>query len=117
MEASVILMRCAKNHSLYGVRIQKMEDGDWWRTWTFPVDEKRAKKEGYDQEKIRGNFYSTEDFPGCPYCKSKSFVKCNKCYKLACWNGEAVIDCPWCGIHMENIVPATEKFDVSGGDI
>ena len=117
MEASVILTKCSKNNGIYGVRIQKMEDGDWWRTWSFPVSENRAKAEGYDQEKIRGNLYCTEHFPGCPYCGTKNFVQCNKCGRLSCWHGEKAMRCSWCGNNMDNIVVATDKFNVSGGDI
>lgn len=117
MEATVILTKCSKNNQLYGVRIQRMEDGDWWRTWSFPVNERRAGKEGYDKEKVRGNLYATKTFPGCPYCGTSSFVQCNKCNKLTCWNGETRMNCMWCGNDMDNIVSATEKFNVSGGDI
>ena len=117
MEANVVLVRCNKNRKIYGTRIQKMSDGDWWRTWSFPVDEKRAKNEGYDQQNIQGNLFATEEFPGCPYCGTKSFVQCNKCRKLSCWNGEKVLKCEWCGNNMNNITAATDKFSVSGGDI
>lgn len=117
MEATVILTQCVKSRLLYGVRVQKMKDGDWWRTWSFPIDKKRAKNEGYDKEQVQGNLYCTDEFLGCPYCGTKSFVQCNKCKKLTCWNGEKKLDCPWCGEHLDNIVVATEKFNISGGDI
>ena len=42
IEAAVITAKCSKGKRTYGIRIQKMEDGDWWRTWAFPIDEKRA---------------------------------------------------------------------------
>lgn len=117
MEANVILVRCNKHQKIYGTRIQRMQDGDWWRTWAFPVSEKRAKNEGYDQQEVRGNLFATEEFPGCPYCGAKRFVQCNKCKKLTCWNGAKKLKCEWCGNNMDNIVAATEKFSVSGGDI
>ena len=117
MEANVVLIRCNNNHKIYGTRIQKMQDGDLWRTWAFPVDEKRAKNDGYDQQTVQGNLFATEEFPGCPYWGSKSFVQCNKCGKLTCWHGEKALKCEWCGNDMNNIVTATEKFSVSGGDI
>ena len=116
MEAIVLLTRCT-NKQLQGVRVQKMQDGDWWRTWAFPANENRAKNEGYDKQQIQGNLYSTEEFPGCPYCGAKSFVLCNKCHKMTCWHGESVLDCAWCGNHMDNITTATEKFSLSGGDV
>lgn len=117
MKASVILIRCPKSKAVFGARTQQMSDGDWWRTWAFAIDENRARREGYDQEPVKGNLYCTDEYPGCPYCETKSFVQCNKCGKLNCWNGETVLDCQWCENHMDNIVEATDKFIVSGGDI
>ena len=117
MEAVVILAKCSKNKSLYGMRAQKMNDGDWWRTWAFPVDERKAHKEGYDITNIQGNLYHTEDYPGCPYCGAKSFVLCNKCNKITCWKGETRLTCQWCGNDMNNIIAAIERFNLSGGDI
>ncbi len=117
IEAAVITAKCSKGKQTYGIRIQKMEDGDWWRTWAFPIDEKRASKESYDATKAQGNLYVTEGYPGCPYCGTKGFVQCGSCHKLSCWNGESRLVCPWCGSEMKEIVSAKEKFDVSGGDI
>ena len=79
MNASVVLIRCPRNKGVFGARTQQMNDGDWWRTWAFAIDENRAKREGYDLEKVKGNLYCTDEYPGCPYCGTKSFVQCNKC--------------------------------------
>lgn len=117
MEAAVVVAKCSKGKRTYGIRTQKMEDGDWWRTWAFPIDEKRARKENYDQTKIQGNLYCTEDYPGCPYCGTKGFVLCGNCHKISCWNGETSLTCPWCGSKLEEISAATKKFDLSGGDV
>ena len=117
MDAAVILAKCYKTKKMYGMRSQKMNDGDWWRTWAFPIDEKRAHGEGYDTTIVQGNMYHTEEYPGCPYCGTKNFVQCNKFRKLSCWNGETRLTCLWCGNDMNNIATATEKFNLSGGDI
>ena len=117
MDAAVILAKCYKTKKMYGMRSQKMNDGEWWRTWAFPIDEKRAHGEGYDTTIVQGNMYHTEEYPGCPYCGTKNFVQCNKCRKLSCWNGETRLTCLWCGNDMNNIATATEKFNLSGGDI
>lgn len=117
MKAAVILAKCSNSKRIYGIRTQKMPDGDWWRTWAFPLDENRAKSEGYDETKAQGNLYHTEEYPGCPYCGTKGFVQCNQCQKISCWHGETRMTCPWCGNDMDNIVSSTEKFNVSGGDI
>lgn len=117
MEATVIVFKCPQRKKILGVRTQKMNDGDWWRTWSFPIDERRAHNEGYDETKVQGNLYHTSEYPGCPYCGTYNFVQCNRCHKISCWNGEESLPCLWCGNNMDNIVTATEKFSVSGGDV
>ena len=116
MEAAVILTKCPKTRQTFGTRIQKMSNGDWLRTWAFPVDDKRANHEGYDQETAQGSLSCTEEFPGCPYCGTKGFVQCNRCGRLTCWNHETRLTCTWCGIDIDHIV-TSETFSVSGGDI
>ncbi len=114
MEANILLFKCSRSNQLYGVRVQKMKDGDWWRTWAFKIKSQYAKREGYDRTQVLGNLNSTEDYPGCPYCGTYGFVQCVQCKKLSCWNGETSLICPWCGEEMENIIAATEKFSVTG---
>jgi len=94
MEAAVIIAKCPKRSLIYGIRIQKMNDGDWWRTWTLSIDERKAHNEGYDATEVQGNLYCTEEYPGCPYCGTRNFVQCNKCRKISCWNGESRLTCP-----------------------
>lgn len=114
MEANILLFKCSKANQMYGVRIQKMNDGDWWRTWAFKIKPHNAKSEGYDKTPVQGNLYPTQEYPGCPYCRTNGFIQCGKCKKISCWNGETSLDCPWCGVRMENFVEATEKFSVVG---
>lgn len=114
MEANILLFKCSRSNQLYGVRVQKMKDGDWWRTWAFKIKSQYAKREGYDRTQVLGNLNSTKDYPGCPYCGTYGFVQCVQCKKLSCWNGETSLICPWCGEEMENIIAATEKFSVTG---
>ena len=113
MEANIVLFKCSREKKYYGVRVQKV-DGDWVRTWAFKISEKNAKAEGYDVQPIRGNLYSTDEYPGCPYCSLKSFVQCNKCGKISCWGGETTLICPWCESRMQNIASTSEEFDVDG---
>ena len=117
MEAAVILAKCTRRKLVYGMRTQKMDDGDWWRTWAFPLDEYNARNEGYDKTIVQGNMYYTKEYPGCPYCKTKNFVQCGKCKKLSCWNSETKLTCLWCGNNMDSIVTTEERFNLSGGDI
>ncbi|MEE0913158.1 MAG: TerY-C metal binding domain-containing protein [Ruminococcus sp.] len=114
MEATVILARCKNNKNLFGMRTQKMSDGDWWRTWAFKINERSAKNEKYDSSEIKGNLFVTEEYPGCPFCQSMSFVICNKCERITCWNGENVLNCSWCGNVLDNIQEATDKLTVKG---
>lgn len=114
MEANILLFMCNKAKKVFGVRVQKMNDGDWWRTWAFKIKPQHAKSEGYDKTPVQGNLNPTEEYPGCPHCGSHGFVQCGTCKKISCWNGETSMICPWCGTNMDNIVTATEKFNVTG---
>ena len=111
MEASVILSKCSKHKRTFGIRIEK-RGSDWVRTWAFPIDEARAKREGFDRTKVTGSLQAVDRYPGCPYCESYSFVKCG-CGKLVCYNGNCKYEgsafrCHWCGnlIKVENIATA-----------
>ena len=61
MEANVIMCRCGKCSKVYGIRVERMPDGDWWRTWAFKISEKSAHREGFDRNVIRGNMFETAD--------------------------------------------------------
>ena len=116
MEVAIIIQKCSSNKRLLGVRTQKMEDGDWWRTWAFAMNERQAKREGYDTTPVQGSLRETEEFPGCPYCSAHSFAQCPICHKRLCWNGESHVCCPWCSAELSNFVTATE-FNLLGGDL
>lgn len=97
MEARVALCKCKEGRRTYGVRFEKMGDS-WKYTWAFPVKEAAAKRENYDKTKIVGNIVPDNDYPGCPFCKTMSFVVCN-CGKLSCHNGDvSKFTCNWCGL-------------------
>lgn len=112
MEASVIVMKCGMIKKISGVRVQKMENGDWYRTWAFPLREKTANHEGYSQTRIHGSLKTTAEYPGCPHCGSKGFYICHSCNKVVCWNGNDLhVRCPWCGV--EATVNIASSFDVN----
>ena len=113
-KAEVILMKCPETQKIYGVRVEEWQ-GDWFRTWAFPVDVKKASHEGFDKNKIRGNLYPAEEYNGCPYCKSVCFVQCTRCGKLSCWNNEERISCAWCGL-TGDVSRIEDEVDVKGGD-
>ncbi|MBQ7503008.1 hypothetical protein IJT93_09950 [bacterium] len=98
MEANIVIMKCSSTNGFVGVRVQKMEDGDWHRTWAFKINPKTANREGYDSTMIHGSLCCTEEFPGCPYCGNMSLYYCCKCKHIVCYNGtDTHVVCPWCG--------------------
>ena len=92
MEAKVILMKCPETKKVYGVRIEKYE-GDWYRTWAFPLDSRKAAHEGYDREKITGNLYPADEYPG-----------------------KKVVQCPWCGTR-GRIMTIEKEIEFGVGDM
>ena len=97
MKAAVILTKCKNDHALFGIRTEQREDGDWYATWAFKVNEQTAEREKFGDTKISGNIYITTEYPSCP-----------------CWNGETETVCEWCGNQAETA--AEEKFDsITGG--
>ena len=114
MEAKVLIFKCTQRNEPFGVRVERMSDQDWWRTWAFRINPRVAAREGYDQNEIQGNLYATEEYPGCPHCGTDNFVQCGRCQKVSCWHNETRLTCPWCGFMMDEIVTATDKFSVTG---
>lgn len=100
IEAQVALAKCKEGKKIYGVRLEKTSLG-WKYNWAFPINEKRAKAENYDNTMISGNIYPTDDYPGCPYCGAKHFIVCGKCRRLNCNNESKTFTCEWCGMKGE----------------
>lgn len=97
-EATVALCKCGEAHKIYGVRFEKIRDGQWKYTWAFPMKESSAKREGYDSTTIAGMIEPDKEYPGCPYCGSKYFMICS-CGKLNCNLAIGnTFTCNWCGI-------------------
>lgn len=113
MKAEVILMKCPEAGRPYGVRAEERY-GDWFRTWAFPIDEKRARSEGFDRNEVKGSLDAADEYNGCPYCGAKKFVVCGRCGKLSCWNKEERITCAWCGL-TGNVETTTGDVSVKGG--
>jgi hypothetical protein len=87
---------------------------DWVRTWAFPIDEQKAKHEGFTANKVSGSMNAVDDYPGCPHCGAGGFVLCS-CGKISCWGGGETKKhtCPWCGKTSE--VQEADNFDVKAG--
>lgn len=114
-DATVVLCRCHKSGSLYGIRAERIEKDTWSFTWSFKLKENYAKREGYENNSVSGKIVHDSDFPGCPYCGSMSWFQCNVCGKLTCIQPEIkYVQCSWCGDSGECQV--AESFDISGID-
>lgn len=122
VQAKVILARCPyesrKNENVFGMRIQKY-GLDWQRTWAFKIDMEKAHNEGYDREITTGSFIPAADYPGCPYCGSKTIAQCS-CGKSFCVKAERgyslqqiKLTCPWCG--QTGMYNAAESLNLEGG--
>lgn len=115
LNAQVILIRCKSSKNLYGARIQQRKGINWDMTWSFPIDDKRAKNEGFDKSTLNVDCCATEEYPGCPTCGSKGYVRCASCGKLTCWSGENTSKCAWCNEKLYDIA-YRGAMDISVGD-
>ena len=97
-EATVAVCKCQEAGEIYGIRFEKTGMFQWKYTWAFPMKKGSARREGYDSTVITGEIKPDMEYPGCPYCGTKTFVVCGKGGKLGC---EIVVDghytCGWCG--------------------
>jgi len=117
LNAKVIMAKCSKDEKSFGIRIEQ-RGTDWVRTWAFPIDERKAKHEGFDANTVTGSMGADNGYPGCPHCGSRGFVQCS-CEKIGCdggvrsYGGSSEYTCPWCGEGGE--LQSASSFDVSGG--
>ena len=115
LSATVVLAKCTKTNKLYGMRAEQRGD-DWVITWAFPIDEQKAKREGFTDNKISGSLKPVDGYPGCPHCGAMEWFLDTSyhCGKMSCWDGGATTHtCPWCG--QTYGVQRINKVDVSGG--
>lgn len=96
MKAVIAVCKCSQSKRLYGIRFEK-EGSSWKYTWAFPLGEKAAANEGFNETRITGPLIEGEEYPGCPCCGSVGFFLCG-CGRLNCWNGHSqTVTCQWCG--------------------
>jgi len=94
----VVMAKCSRANKLFGIRIEEKQPAQWLANWSFSIVEKKAKREGYDRNVVRGTFGTDSSYPGCPHCHSPGFFQCS-CGKIACWDGETrKVTCPWCNV-------------------
>jgi len=117
INATVVLGKCSKTKKLFGMRVEE-RGKSWVRTWAFPIDETKAKKEGFAANKVSLSGVDDE-YPGCPHCKDGGFVRCGSCEKIGCSGGvekkgnTGIYTCPWCGNSGE--IEYVDSVDTSGG--
>jgi len=113
-EATVIMAKCHRRKNAFGIRAEKINK-QWHFTWAFPIDERAAKREGYDSTTVKGSIVMDDEYPGCPHCGGKNFVQCGSCNKIGCWdNADSYYTCPFCGNGGE--VHSVDSFDnIKGG--
>lgn len=111
--ATVIMARCQRSKKPFGIRTEKMNDGVWHCTWTFPLKEQAAAREGYSDTMVSGRVGLDEEYPGCPYCEAEKWFSCSGCGKLTCQGTETHVVCAWCGNSGETY--SAQEFDLRGG--
>ncbi len=93
----VVMARCCVTGEHFGIRLEELAPRAWAANWAFAIKEEKAKKEGYDQNEISGEFAFDKPYPGCPYCGRKALVRCG-CGAVLCWDGDGrELDCIVCG--------------------
>lgn len=118
VEATVVLAKCCKTGKTYGNRVEKKSDGNWHFTWSFKIDDNRAKSEGYEKTSVKGNVFLDESYKGCPYCGASGWFSCGNCGKLTCNDGNKnVVTCKWCGNIGELSGDGDGKFNLTGGEM
>jgi len=114
---TVVLSKCSKNKKLFGMRVEEREK-TWVSTWAFPIDETKAKNEGFFANKVTLGDTDSE-YPGCPHCKDGGFVRCGSCGKIGCSGGTekkgemGSYTCPWCGYTGD--IEYVDSVNASGG--
>jgi len=113
LNAKVIMAKCSKTQKCFGIRIEQ-RGNEWVQTWAFPIDERKAAREGYSASStVTLSGKEDDGFPGCPHCGTKMFFIC-ACGKLSCSSiGAQMHTCPWC--RQTYGVQQMDKIDVSGG--
>ena len=76
-EAVIVLCKCGEVHKTYGIRAEKTCKDNWTFTWSFPIKEDAANREGYDKSAVKGSISFSDEYPGCPYCGGHNWTVCS----------------------------------------
>ena len=112
-DAFAILAMCPESKRTYGITVDSAGGNHYVFHWAFPIDKDKAHREGFDVKSVKGTVTTDIDYPGCPYCGSKSFVFCGNCGSVICYHGQKRVSCPKCGFTGE--VTNVEEVDLRGG--
>lgn len=111
-KAFAVMAVCPEAKKYYGITVDYLRKGAYKFVWAFKIDKDKAKREGYDSQRVHGSVELDSEYPGCPYCKSKQFIFCS-CGAVMCWHGQRVVTCPSCGQTGE--VSSVSSVDLHGG--
>lgn len=114
-DATVVLTKCQKTGQTYGIRMEKRNDGIWYCTWAFKVNDQAAKNEKYASTSVSGIIKYDGEYPGCPYCGSHLWFECGACHQLNCYKNEERVHCQWCDT--TSGCKTAERFDLSGRNL
>ncbi len=94
----VVMARCCATEESFGIRVEEFAKKAWKADWAFAIKEDKARREGYHENEIDGEFAFAKPYPGCPYCGRNALVRCG-CGAVYCWDGDSSeIKCSVCGI-------------------
>jgi hypothetical protein len=98
LKVAVVMARCQHKGGVFGIRFERIKTGEWEADWAFPMAESAARREGYDQSTLDGDFCFADAYPGCPWCGSSGIFHCgHDSAHVGCWNGKTTsVRCPWC---------------------
>lgn len=109
----VIMASCQKTGKPFGIRTEK-QGKDYVMNWAFTLKEGASKREGFENNKVKGNIFMDDEYPGCPHCESMSWFQCGRCAHFVCMKGdEKIVKCPDCG--NEGELEVSDEFDLKGG--
>lgn len=112
-EAMIVMASCKKTGKPFAIRTEK-QGSEYVMNWAFQLKEGVAKREGFENNKVRGNIVVSPEYPGCPHCEAQTWFQCGQCGRFVCMEGEeTVVKCPDCG--NEAGLNYTDEFDLSGG--
>ena len=110
--AFAVMAVCPESKKYYGITVDFLRSNVYKFVWAFKIDKDKAKREGYDEQRVHGSVELDSEFPGCPYCKSKQFIFCS-CGAVICWHGKPFVTCPSCG--QKGFVSVASLVNLIGG--